>query len=421
MLAAAMKPNPVIKINRTYAKLYGIHCRYMVVYGGRRSAKSYSVSQLFVRKALENPGRVILVLRKVAATLRLSVWPRVQHALREAGVYSHCDVNKSDRTIVLPNGSQFIFVGADDVEKLKSFEGATDVWFEEANEFEELDLDTIDAGLSAAVYPPCQIWLTFNPVPIIESAMPWLAARFVTKIPHELSEVKIDGDICILRTWYKDNAFCPDTIVRLFKGYEQANPQLYKLWVLGEFTYLEGVIFKNWQVVDAVPTEGSVKLLGYGLDFGYANDPAALTKIWARGLKSDKPEIWLQEVVYETELTNQRLSGRMREAGVDRYDEIVADSAEPKSIQELRDMGWNVFAAVKGPDSVRNGIIQMQAMQIYIIKGSTNIVKEFSTYSWRKDSQGKVTPVPQDMFNHAIDGVRYRVTKPEQARVTLVM
>jgi phage terminase large subunit len=384
----------------------------MVVYGGRRSSKSVSVSQLLVRRALENPGRKIVVMRKVAATLRLSVWPRVKAALEEAGVLSMCDINKSDRTIELPNTSMFIFVGADDPEKLKSLEGATDFWLEELPEFDEMDLDTVDAGLSADVWPVCQIWMTFNPVPIIEGVVQWFVQRFVRAVEHELSVPAISGDICVLRTWYKDNAFCPPATVKLLENYAACNPELYKLWALGEFTHLEGVIFKNWDIVDSVPTEGGVHELGYGLDFGFSVDPSALVRGWGRGMNTEQPEIWLLEEIYETELNNQQLGARMRQIGVPATSLIAADAGEPKSIDELMFMGFNVQGATWGKADVRAGLMQMQAMKVHLVRGSTNLIKEWSTYCWKKDRNGKALPAPVDAYNHGIDAARYLVTRP---------
>ena len=145
-----------IEINRVFLQLYGMPKRYMVAYGGRRSGKSVAVSQMLVRKANEN-YRQIVVLRKYATTIRLSVWARILSAIEEIWELSLCQVNKTDRTITLPNGSTFYFVGADDPNKLKSIEGVTDYWLEEANEFLEEDFDTLDAGMSAEVEPSCQI------------------------------------------------------------------------------------------------------------------------------------------------------------------------------------------------------------------------------------------------------------------------
>lgn len=402
-----------VRINKAFLALYDLRCRYIVVYGGRRSSKSWSVSQLLVRRAAENPGRKIIVMRKVATTLRLSVWPRILNALEEAGLLQDCDINKTEKVIVLPNGSTFEFVGADDPQKLKSLEGATDYWLEEANEFDEIDLDTIDAGLSNEQPWPCQVWLTFNPVPVLANYVPWIAARFVNKITHTLGVVKVEGNVAILRAWYKNNACCPKATVDLLEGYAKTNPDLYKLWALGEYTYLEGVIFKNWDVVDHAPA--GVHDRGYGLDFGFTVDPSALVHVWTRELPDGRQEVWAREELYETDLNNFALGRRMRELGVSPTADIIADSSEPKSIDEICSMGFNVYPATKGPDSVRSGLQQMQSMVIHLLRGSTNLEREFATYCWKKNKDGKELPEPVDANNHAIDAFRYRVVQRAQA------
>jgi len=358
---------------------------------------------MLVRKALENPGRKIVVMRKYATTIRLSVWQRVLNALDEAGVLGECQINKSDRSIALPNYSTFEFVGADDPQKLKSLEGATDIWMEEANEFDEIDLDTLDAGLSADVLPICQIWLTFNPIPIIEASIPWLASRFVLKIAHQMSAPVVHDDILILQTWYKDNAYCPPQIVKLFKGYEQSNPELYNLWVLGKFTRLEGVIFKNWDVVDKVPA--GPHYMGFGLDFGFAYDPAAVVNCY-----QTHTDLYLDQRVYATDLTNPQLSDAMEAAGLrKRHDPGIADSAEPKTIQDLNNMGWLIAKCDKGADYKVAAIRYLQSFKIHVTARSTDVIRELSTWSWRKDkASGKFLPIPVDGGDHAIDAIIYR-------------
>lgn len=395
---------PTVRIVKVYAQLYSVDVRYMIVYGGRRSAKSFSVSQLLVRRAIEYV-RTIVVMRKVANTLRLSVWRRVLSALEEAGIRPLCKVNKSERSIELPNGSVFHFVGADDPEKLKSIEGVTDYWLEEGNEFDEIDLDTIDAGLSADVVPIPQIWITFNPIPFVEAYVPWLLARFVRPVPHELGKMAIDRErgVCVLRTWYRHNPFCPEATIRLLESYKETNPDLYVMWALGEFTFLEGVIFKNWDVVPEVPEYAELK--GYGLDFGFADDPLAVIKVWMTNR-----ELWLQQRVYATELTNQEASAEMEAAGVrKRLDLIVGDSAEPKSIKELRQLGWFVVPCDKGPDYKRAAIRYLQGFKIHVLSDSPDLIKEFSTWSWKKDKvTGRYLPIPVDGGDHGIDATIYK-------------
>lgn len=402
----------IVRICKTYAQLYNISCRYMVVYGGRRSAKSVSVSQLLVRRAIENAGRRVGVLRKFAVTLRLSVWERVLAAIEETGIaLRECDINKSERSIVLPNGSGFYFFGADDPQKMKSIEGFTDFWLEEANEFDELDLDTLDAGLSAAVIPAPQVWLTFNPIPYVEGFIPWLVSRFVGKVSNVLSVPQFNNDICVLRTWYKDNPFCPATTVKLLNSYKDTNPALYRMWALGEFTHLEGVILRNWDIVDSVP-EGA-RLLGYGVDFGFADDPFTCVEVW-----QSHEEMWFRQVVYATNLTNAEASDAMEEGGVrKREDDIVADAAEPKSIKELRQMGWIVNPCDKAPDYKRAAIRYLQSFVLHVTRDSPDIIREFSVWSWKKDKvSGRFLPVPVDGNDHAVDAIIYR-TYTRRARM----
>lgn len=397
------KTESVVRINRTFSQLYNIYCRYMVIYGGRRSSKSVSVSQLLVRKAFEHHRRVA-VLRKFATTLRLSVWARYQSAIEETGTsLRECSINKTERDIILPNGSSFHFIGADDPQKLKSIEGITDYHLEEATEFEEIDFDTMDAGLSADVYPPPQIWLTFNPIPFVQGFIPWLVRRFIHKVPHEMSVPAIDGDICVLRTWYKDNAFCPVATIKLLESYKEHNPELYKMWALGEFTYLEGVIFKNWDVVEMVPKGAT--LIGYGLDFGFSEDPFAVIKVW-----QSHEEIWLKQIIYSTNLTNREASQCMEEGGVKkRQDHIIGDSAEPKSIKEFKNMGWLISPSYKSPDYKRAAIRYLKDFRIHITKDSPDLIREFSTWSWKKDKvSGRFLPIPVDGDDHGIDATIYR-------------
>jgi len=404
MLTMERPKQSVVRINKTFDPLYQIKSRYMVIYGGRRSSKSFSVSQLLVRKACEYSDRRIVGMRKYATTIKLSIWARTKSAIEETGItLRECSINKTERYIILPSGSVFYFVGADDPQKLKSIEGITDYWLEEANEFDEIDLDTVDAGLSAAVEPPPQVWLTFNPIPFVQGFTPWLVSRFINKVSHEMSRIAIEGDICVLRSWYKDNAFCPNAIKKLLEGYKETNPDLYKMWALGEFTYLAGVIFKNWDTCDSVPD--GVDLVGFGLDFGFANDPLAITRVW----KSHE-EFWLEEIVHEIELTNAEASELMEERGMKRHeDHIVADSAEPKSIKEFQNLGWIITRCDKGPDYKRAAIRYLKGFKIHITKKSTNLIREFSTWSWKKDKvSGQFMPIPMDGNDHGIDSVIYR-------------
>ncbi len=395
-------PRKPVRINAAFAPLYDVDARYIHNYGGRNSGKSVGSSQLLSRKVIEYAKRKIAVMRKYATTLRLSVWARVQEALDEAIGLEYCDINKSNLEITLPNKSKFVFLGADDPQKLKSLEGITDFWLEEANEFDEIDFDTINAGLRANVIPQCQIWFSYNPIPTIPGSMHWIQEAFL-QVEHELSKIVVHNRTAVLRSWYKDNAFCPPIVKEILEGYKESNPELYKMWALGEFTTLEGVILSNWDIVEKVPK--NIPLLGYGLDFGFANDPAAVVKVHKR-----RNEVWLEEKIYSTDLTNPELSTVMTEVGLRRgVDEINGYNAETKSIRELRNLKWIVLPCKKGADYKRAAAQYLKSLKIHVIQGSTNLVKEISTWSWKRDKQRKMLPIVEDGNDHLMDATIYRI------------
>ncbi len=394
-----------MRVNRAYVPLYGLTCRYIALYGGRRSSKSWSTSQLLVRKACEYKRRIV-VLRKFATTIRNSVWDRIQGALQESLGLERCKINKSERHITLPTGSEFIFVGADDPEKLKSIEMVTDYWLEEATEFTEMDFNVLDAGLSVPCDPPPQMWFTFNPIPIITGYEHWLQKRFLS-IEHELGTIRTMGEITVFKSWYKNNSFCPQKNIDVLEGYKQDYPDLYEMWAKGNWIHLKGAILvrnekPTWDVVDNVPPE--VQLLGYGLDWGFAEDPAAVVKVWKR-----RRELWVEEVLYGTGMTNPQLSQAMEAVGMRKaIDSIIADCAEPKSIQELKELGWIVQASEKGQDYKREAALFLRGYDIHAIGGSEHLTKELATWSWKQDKEGTVLPLVADGNDHTIDALIYR-------------
>lgn len=392
-----------IKLNETYEQLLGPDktlrkdVRYFEVYGGRRSAKSHEVMQILGITALAEPGHFIPCIRKVATTLKDSVFAEVCGFFNEHEIKVY--INKSDKEVVLPNGSRFRCFGLDDPSKHKSIKDPTILWVEEADEVTEDDADSLDAGLSPQKYPG-RIVFTHNPIPTIQGSRLWLQSRFL-QIPHELSKAVVNKEknALVLRTWYKDNAFCPQETIDVLEGYQVTNPEKYKLWALGEFTKLEGTVFDNWDIVPYVPPELMPNSLGVGLDFGFSNDPNAAMRVWKRN-----NELWLKQLVYKTGLHNEMLYSELSESGVDGTDDVVADSSRPDIIDDLFSRGLKRIRGVKKYKGYKEDVAnRLKAYRLHIVEGSTDLIKEISTYSWAKDKRGKPLPVLQDGDDHLMD------------------
>lgn len=208
------------------------------------------------------------------------------------------------------------------------------------------------------------------------------------------------GEYLFRRTTYKDNPRTPDKVVKDIEALKLTDAQLYRVYALGKTGNISGLIFPNVTYVDQFPEEA--KKQAYGLDFGFTNDPTALVRI---GFLSGK--LYLQELIYETGMTNPDISNRMKELGVSKRAEIVADSAEPKSIEELRRMGWNVWPGTKR--EIVYGIDLVKRHPLCVTKDSLNLAKELRNYAWKVDASGRSLNVPIDAYNHGIDSVRYAV------------
>lgn len=395
---------PKIQINAVYQQLFHNNrlrddTRYQLCYGGRRSGKSHDVAQAICLTIMQEPGHFVVAIRKVGATLKDSVFSEYADFFRRNGI--KVAINKTDKEIGLPNGSRIRCFGLDDAEKLKSLKGATIIHFEEANEISENDFDSVDAGLSPVNYP-ARIFMTFNPIPQIPGSMHWLQRRFL-QIPHKLSTAVVDPhtNALVLRTWYKDNAFCPEASRKVLEGYKETNPEKYKLWALGEFTKMEGCVFTKWDIVSNVPEGILHDSIGVGLDFGFSNDPSAAVRIWVLNR-----EMWVKQLVYKTDLFNDALYAELKSAGVVENEKVTADSARPDIIADLYRMGLTGIAPVKKRANYKEDVAsRLQSYQIHVIEGSTDLIREISTYAWARDKNGNQLPKLQDGDDHCLDAM----------------
>lgn len=378
------------RLSEHFYPLLDDRSRYLVLSGGRGSGKSeFAVRKLFYR--CQNEGRHrFLILRKVRARCRESVVKIFKTFLHEQGV--PFDENKTELTIKF-GSNELLFEGLDDPEKLKSIKGVTGIWMEEATGYTERDFIDVDMVLREPGPLYHQIILTFNPD---EAQAPWLKKTFFDQV---------NPDATVDTSTVEDNP-SPEVrrqYLKVLEALKEKDENLYKIYRLGKWGAIKGRIFPDWDVVPK-PTDIRFDNIFYGGDFGYSVDPAAVVRIYRRS-----NEYWLEEVIYQTELTNPQLAREAIRAGMEKASENYWDAAEPKSIKELQDAGIDARPALKGPDSVRAGIDFMRDCKIHIIAGSENIIKENQTYKWKEGRNGEYMNVPVDYNNHAMDAIRYGI------------
>ena len=409
-------PSVPIQINTVYKQLFGTDgtlrkdVRYFEDYGGRRSAKSHDIVQILGVTAMKEPEHFIPCCRKVGDTLYDSVYSELVGFFESHNIPHY--KNKTSKEIILPNKSRFRCFGLNDADRLKSLKGATIIWIEEANECSEDDIDSLDAGLSPSRYPG-RIVFTHNPIPQIPGSMHWLQRRFL-QIEHHLGEAVINekANALVLRTWYKNNRWCPKETVKVLEGYKETNPQKYKLWALGEFTTMEGTVFTynegpgpGWDIVKAVPPEILPESIGVGLDFGFSNDPSAACRLWVC-----EREIWVKQLVYKTGLHNDALYAALVAAGVQEYEKVIADSARPDIISDLHRLGIYGIEGVKKKANYKEDVAtRLQGYKIHFIEGDTDAIREVSTYAWARDKNGQQLPKLQDGDDHIMDCITERM------------
>lgn len=237
-----------------------------------------------------------------------------------------------------------------------------------------------------------KVFIIFNPI----EKSHWIHGRwFIDGRPNPIWQ----DDHCFIHTTWRDNEENLDP--KKIKEWERTktlNPGYYAHHILGEWKdFVEGQIFSDWQwVYDPHPEADTV----YGLDFGFSNDPCALVRV-----DKKNNSIWVKELLYDTGMTNQDICEALERFGISKRDTIIADSAEPKSIEEIRRMGWNIKPAAKGPDSIRSGINKIKDHEVYVDPNSKHIIYEYQNYAWNKG-----TNKPIDNYNHLIDAFRYALS-----------
>lgn len=367
--------------------------RYQILWGGAGSGKSHIVARKIVYRLLKESDckHNFLVIRKVDRTIKRSVFTLIRNIISRWGLSEEFDVNLTDKTITYKkNGSQIMFSGLDDVEKLKSIEGVTGIWCEEATELTQEDFEQLDLRLRGETKYIKQIILTFNPI----SEQHWIKRVFF--------DDPIDG-VFTLHTTYLDNAFIDDEYKMVMENKKKTNPRYYNIYALGNWGTAEGLVFNN--ATARLIKESEVKGLDcvQGLDFGYTNDPSAFNQTYI-DVKGKK--IYVYDGFYEKGMQNSAIASKMKEMNCHRH-MTTADSSEPKSIDYLDAKGIRIRGAMKGKDSINAGIDFLSEFEIIVNAHLVEFMVEFNNYCWQVDKDGKVINKPVDEFNHFIDSLRY--------------
>ena len=370
--------------------------RYMVFYGGAGSGKSYFVAQALVYKALKS-RRKILVLRKVNKTTKNSTFQLLLDILAQYKILEYCNINKTDYTITLPTGSVFLCSGLDDPEKIKSITGLTDAWLEEATEFTVDDFSQVDLRIRDPYAQHQQLYLSFNPV----SKASWCYLHFFADNP-EMAEFR--EKVRVVHTNYTHNPFLPSEFVEALLQMKATNEVYYKIYALGEFGSLDKLIYNNWQSFDFNHTDlKGVHLCG--LDFGYTHDPTALV---ASILIEKEKRIYVYREWGGPGYLNDEIAKKIKELGYAKT-LIMADSAEQKSIDEIKNYGvTRIKPCAKGKGSILTGIDKLKQYELIIHPDCVNIIEELENYAWQKDRQtNEYINEPIDKWNHYLDSLRY--------------
>ncbi|BAQ92856.1 phage terminase, large subunit, PBSX family (TIGR01547) [uncultured Mediterranean phage uvMED] len=364
-------------------KLHALQKRKKVIQGGTSAGKTFGILPLLIDKAIRTPMLEISVVSESIPHLRRGAMKDFLKILMMTGRYRDAQWNRSALKYTFTNGSYIEFFSVEQPDKLRGARRNV-LYVNEANNV------PFEAYQQLSIRTSGDIWIDFNP-----TANFWAHTEVV---PND------DADFITLT--YKDNEALPQTIVEdIESAREKGKTSEYwanwwKVYGLGQVGSLDGVCITDWKEID-LPSEA--RLLCYGMDFGYSNDPSTLVALY----KYNNAYIF-DEVIYQKKLLNSDISNLFKSNNVKEF--VYADAAEPKSIAELNTYGHNVLPCTKGKDSIVYGINLINQNKIYVTSTSKNLIKELQSYTWAKDREGNTINKPIDAFNHCIDACRYAIT-----------
>ena len=361
-----------VKINTTitFENLLESKSRVTQHIGGTRSGKTYAILQFLIVQALQT-AQAITIVRRTIPSLKRAIIKDFTDILKSIGIWREDSFNITDRIYRLGE-STIQFVNSDDPEKLRGLK--SDILFvDEASEIDE------ESYFQLSIRTSDKIILAYNPTisPYHWLRQMWDCERFVTT--------------------YKDNSYLPTEMVKAIEELEFKNPKYWTIYGKGEFAPNEKAIFQ-FDLVDDFDAD----FVGFGMDFGFSNDPTTLCAVYRSG-----NNLYLEELLYEKGLVTSDIVKKLTELKIDKSYEIWCDSAEPRLIEEIYRSGFNAKPVTKGKDSIKFGISVMNNYKIYIDKKSQNLINEMYAYQYSTDKYGYTTDNPEGGLDHLIDAARY--------------
>ena len=355
--------------------------RVLVNQGGTSSGKTYSIMQVLFELGYEEPNSIITVVGQDIPNLKVGAYRDAKTIMNSNDFVTdfYPTINEGERIIKCKNGSIIEFKSYADAQDAKS--GKRDYLFvNEANGI------SYDIYWQLAIRTRKKVFIDYNP-----TARFWAHDELIGREGVEL-----------IVSYHKGNRFLSEEEHQRIESI--ADPELKRVYARGKTGKIEGLVLTNWEICDTLPPEEEWKMSCFGLDFGFTNDPSALEQVvLAHG------ELWIDEKIYSTGLTNPEIAERAKEQGVSGQQQIVADCAEPKSIRELQGCGLWVTASPKGADSIVSGLDILKRYKIHVTRHSLGILSNLRAYKWSKDKDGNTTNKPEDKNNHGIDAIRYVV------------
>lgn len=355
--------------------------------GSARSGKTWNTLIWIIIYCLNHPKTTVSIVRKTNPALTGSVMRDFVSIIQTMGIWDKRDFNKTQQMYTFPNGSWVEFFSTDDEQKLRGRKRQI-LYVNEGNELLEIEwkqLKMRTTKLSIIDYNP-----SFGE-------------------DHWLNGLNDDQRTCHFITTYKDNPFLEQTIIDEIESYKDTNPSLWRIYGLGLRAIVEGLVFENWDVVDAFPQCAKE---GIGLDFGYSHDPSAAVKCGLTG-----NDFYIDELFYRTNMLTRDIAGELKKYDLD----VIADSADPRLIDEIFNEQVLIYPVRKFSGSIMAGIMKMQEFRIHVTRNSVNLIKELKNYTYQQDKNGVWLNKPVDAWNHAIDAARYWVLAEVLGHVSKVV